>query len=90
MLFPFLAALPVSAKLQGAAVSLGALILAQDAPRATGTQIPQWLDLGVTIAAIGLLGYILKLILSGGLVSRELVEQVAEKAVRATLDEVNS
>lgn len=85
----FLFALPVlpMAKLQLAIVSLGALVVAQDTPQ--WQPVPQWLDLGVTFAAIGLLGYILKLVFSGGLVSKELVEQIVEKAVRETLEEVN-
>jgi len=88
---PFVAllAIDISLKLKAAFVGLGALILAQEIPVAPASPVPQWLDLGVTIAAIGLLGYILRLVFSGGLVSKEVIEQVAEKAVRETLRNMN-
>lgn len=78
----------LSAKFKAASSTLGILLAVEATPTVTTTPVPAWLDLGVTISAIALLGYILRLVFSGNLVSRELVENISEKAVRDTLREV--
>lgn len=78
-----------SVKFKLASASLATLILGQEAPKVTGTPIPAWLDLGVTIAAIALLGYILRLVFTGALVSKPLIEQVVEKCVRDIIRELD-
>jgi hypothetical protein len=45
-------------------------------------------DAGTTIAALGLLAYILRQLLGGDLVSKSTIDSVVERAVRETLREM--
>lgn len=78
-------------KFKMASAALAGLIVAQaEVPLVTGNESPiaQWLDLGVTVSALALLGYILRLVIGGGLVSKSLVQEVVDRAVRETLKEM--
>jgi hypothetical protein len=76
-------------KLAAAVVSEVALILgvttAQTDP--SGFISGNVFDAGTTIAALGLLAYILRQLLGGDLVSKSTIDSVVEKAVRETLRE---
>lgn len=85
-LFHWIAVLPVTIKAEASIVGVIGLILAQEAsPLSTGNPALAWLDLGTTVAALALLGYILRLVFSGGLVSKTLIEQVVEHTVKEVL-----
>lgn len=75
-------------KLKLATSSLATLFVAQEVPGTLSSPVPGWLDLGVTIAAIVLLGYILKLVFSGGLVAKDLIEQVADLSVKQAVNDL--
>lgn len=77
-------------KFKAAAGGLSGLIVAQaEVPVISQPESPiaQWLDLGVTVSALALLGYILRLVIGGGLVSKSLVQEVVNQAVRETLEQ---
>lgn len=75
-------------KFAAAATGDAVLILAQadiptlPSPDSTTSQV---LDYGVTIAALGLLGYMIRLVLSGDLVSKSTIEAVVSQAVNEAL-----
>ena len=75
-------------KLAVAVVAETALIVGQTADP-NGLIPASVLDAGTTVAALGLLAYILRKTFSGDLVTRSTIDGIVEKAVRETLREMD-
>ena len=71
---------PAIVKLKVTIPALSATVIAQES-LPSASPVPWWLDLGVTIAALGLLGYILRLVFSGELVSKALIREVVRQVM---------
>ena len=85
-LLSWLTVLPITVKAEASIVGVIGLLVAQEVPPlSSGNPALAWLDLGTTVAALALLGYILRLVFSGGLVSKSLIEQVVEHTVKEVL-----
>ena len=75
-------------KIAGVVVAEVGLIVAQTTPTSSsGFLSGNVFDAGTTIAALGLLAYLLRMLTSGDLVSRQTIQSVVESAVRETLRE---
>lgn len=75
------------AKLVAAVTAEVSALLLLGAEATSGLLPDGALDAGTTVAALGLLAYILRLMFSGDLISKTTIESVVEKAVRETLAE---
>lgn len=79
-------------KLAGAVVTEVALILGLSVAQTSepsGFISGNVFDAGTTIAALGLLAYILRQLLGGDLVSKSTIDSVVEKSVRETMREID-
>lgn len=79
--------LAVQAKV--ALATIGLFLAQVTTPTGTGFLSDSAFDAGTTIAALGLLAYILRQLLGGDLVSKSTIDSVVEKAVRETLREMD-